>query len=180
MLTQISTSRKSTGPSTVRSVSRRSPSRSSIWSATRLREIRPRRFRLARLIFGADDDPVAAARPDIVAHGGGEIERRDAIGRADLDNAARLGRAAQLIAEICLVAIERDELVAQELFELVLVRRIRPRTPCLELPEHRDLRVAPGVQAGKQALQHRVLDHRHIALLHSAASTALATSAVPL
>jgi hypothetical protein len=106
---------------------------------------------------------VAAARPDIVAHGGGEIERRDAIGRADLDNAARLGRAAQLIAEICLVAIERDELVAQELFELVLVRRIRPRTPCLELPEHRDLRVAPGVQAGQQALQHRVLDHSHIA-----------------
>jgi hypothetical protein len=62
---------------------------------------------------------------DIVAHGGGEIERRDPMGCADLDDPPRIAGAAELIAELRLVAVERDQLVGAKSLDLILRGRMR-------------------------------------------------------
>ena len=166
MAIQISISTKSTGPSIFFSVWRRSPSRSSM---KRLRPASSKWARAARafvgLVFGADHHAVAARRRDIVAHGGGEIERRHAVGRADLDDAPRIAGAAELVAELGLVAVERHQLVAAKGFQprrLVGGRRLRLVDPlgvvgskCCELL------VAPGMQAGQQAFQLGIVKHTH-------------------
>ncbi|WP_428675628.1 hypothetical protein [Reyranella sp.] len=54
---------------------------------------------LAGFVLGTDHHTVSARQRDRVAHGGGEIERRDTIRRADLDDAAGLGCATELVAE---------------------------------------------------------------------------------
>src|SRR5260370_1170891 len=75
--------------------------------------------RLRRLVFGADPHAVAAGSADIVAHRGGEIERRDPVGGAGFDDPAGVARPAELIAELGLVAIEGDQLVTTKGLELL-------------------------------------------------------------
>src|SRR5581483_5522522 len=110
----------------------------------RLREMRPRGFSLGRLIFGGDHHAIAAGGVDVVPDGGGEIKRRDTERRADLHDPARIGRAAKLIAELRLVAVERDELVAEKSLELAFRRPVPVET--FEI----------GELAVEQALQLRV------------------------
>ena len=113
----------------------------------RLREMRPRGIGLGRLIFGGDHHAGAAGGADIVPHGRGEIERRDTVRRADLHDPARIGRATKLIAELGLVAIERDKLVAEKGLELAFRRLVS-----VETFERGGLAIAPGVQTVEQAL----------------------------
>jgi len=89
-------------------------------------EMRGRSSCLLRLILGADDEATAAPLSDVVAQCCRQIERRNAVGRADLDDAPCIGGAAELIAELGLVAIKRDQLVADELLDL-----LRSRCPAL-------------------------------------------------
>ncbi len=89
-------------------------------------EMRGRSSCLLRLILGADDEATAAPLRDVVAQCCRQIERRNAVGRADLDDAPCIGGAAELIAELGLVAIKRDQLVADELLDL-----LRSRCPAL-------------------------------------------------
>src|SRR5580704_12925130 len=96
----------------------------------------PRHLGFHGFAFCADDDPIAPDSADVVSHGGCEVKSRNPIGRTDLDHAARAACSAELIAELSLVPIERDQLVAP-----VIVKGLRCQT----------LTVAPGVQAGQQA-----------------------------
>src|SRR5216683_6123960 len=81
---------------------------------TRLLEMRPCRACLVCLVFGADHYAIAAAGVDVVAQGCREIEGREPVGCADLDDPARIICAAKLVAELRLVTIERDKLVAEK------------------------------------------------------------------
>jgi hypothetical protein len=65
-------------------------------------------------VFSPDHHTVAAGG-DIVANGRSQIERRNSEGCADLDDVARIGGTAKLIAKLGLVAVERVEFVAQKL-----------------------------------------------------------------
>src|SRR4029077_5885443 len=89
---QISTSAKSTGPSMCRSVSRRSPSRRSMkrvkpapWKCARAALAfsgscaRPGRACLLGLVLRAGYHALAAGSTKVVAQGGSQINRRDAI-----------------------------------------------------------------------------------------------------
>ena len=99
---------------------------------------------------------------DVVAHRRGEIERRNPIGRADLDNPVRIAGTAELVAELRLVTVERDELVAAKSPDLIVVGRIRILGPLRVVVRHRvDLRVASGVQGPQQAFQFRIVKHTH-------------------
>src|SRR3979409_1766617 len=117
---------------------------------------------LVVLVFGAHHPAVSPDSADVVAHGGGEIERRDPVGRADLDDLARIVGAAKLVAELGLVAIERDKLVAEKGPGLFRRRRLRvPRPPRLEASHRRSLRVASGMQAGQQGFQFWIANDTH-------------------
>src|SRR5882672_2838142 len=127
-----------------------------------LLEMRPCRACLVGLVFGADHHAVAAAGADIVARGCREIERRDRVGCADLDDPARIICAAKLVAELRLVTIERDKLVAEKGPGLLRRRRLRlPGPTGIEAPHRRGLLVASGMQAGEQAFQLRIANNTH-------------------
>ena len=123
----------------------------------RLLKVRPCGAGLDRLIFGSDDNPAAAGGADVVPQCGSKIEGGDTERGADLHDPARVDRTTKLITEFRLVAIERDELVAAKRLDLVFRRRMGclARLKAFEL---RDLAVASGVQAVKQAFQQRVLN----------------------
>src|SRR5262245_32239683 len=59
---------------------------------------------LVRLAFGGDHHAVRAAT-SVVTHGRSKVERRNAKGCSGLDDATGTVRAAQLIAEFCLLAV---------------------------------------------------------------------------
>src|SRR4030081_3555819 len=133
--------------------------------------MRPRRGCLAGLVFGAAHHAVAAGGIDIVAHGGREIERRNPVGCADLDNPARIICAAKLVAEFRLVAIERDKLVAEKGPGLLRRGRRRLSDPAgVEASHRRGLLVASGMQGGHQAFQFGIANNAH-GLLAPAAGT---------
>jgi hypothetical protein len=64
-----------------------------------------RRGSLGRFVLGADNHAAAAGHSNVVPHRGGEIERRNAMGRANLNDPARIARTAELIAEFGLVVL---------------------------------------------------------------------------
>jgi hypothetical protein len=112
-----------------------------------LDEVRPRCFRLARLVFGANDDTVAAVLSDIVADGGSEIKRRNPEGGADFDDTPRLEGTAKLVAELRLVAVQRHELVAAKLLDLFFTGCVQLlQTARLKFYESRSLCIALGMQ----------------------------------
>jgi hypothetical protein len=99
---------------------------------------------LARIV--ADHDTVAARGVDVVMHGSGEVERRNTVGRAYLDNSARIVCAAKLIAKFRLVAVKRDKLVAPKGLNLVLRGYTRFLSPLSVVASHRsNLLVASGM-----------------------------------
>ena len=141
---------------------------------SRLREMFPRGLGFLGLVFGADDDAFAAAGPQVVAHRRGQVERRDAVGRADLDDAAGVVGAAELVAELGLVAIQRHQLVAAECLDAgrVAFRRV--------MNSHRlALLVAPGMQPRQQAFQFRVVKDAHDPILKYAIAAIFSSSPRP-
>jgi hypothetical protein len=120
------------------------------------REIGAGALGLGRLILGAVD--CAAA---VVPHRGGQIEGRDAERGARLDDPARADGAAEHVAELRLVLIERHRLVGEE----GVVARLHPPGPwpgALLAPIPGDrlfLRLAVGMQAGQQAVEDRIVEH---------------------
>src|SRR5260370_8489927 len=118
--------------------------------------MRPCSGSLVWLVFGADHHPVAARSPDIVTHDCREIERRNPIRRAGLDNPARIVRAAKLIAEFRLGAVKRDKLIAAKCLDLVLRGRTSLHGPLSVVAFHGcNLLVASGMQVSQQACQFR-------------------------
>ncbi len=65
------------------------------------------RLCLLGFVFRADHDAVSTGSTNVVTHGGSQIERRNPVGRADLDDPAGIRGAAELVAEFSLVSIER-------------------------------------------------------------------------
>jgi hypothetical protein len=55
---------------------------------------------LLGLMLRADHHAVAVGGTNVVAHGGGEIKRRNSVGGADLDTSASIGGPAELVAEL--------------------------------------------------------------------------------
>src|SRR4051812_7632302 len=86
-----------------------------------LAEMAPGDRDLAGLLLGAEDDAAA-----VVAHRRREVQGGDAERRPGLDDAPRPERPAQGVAELRLVGVERDQLVAPE------------RAPLLELGARAD------------------------------------------
>src|SRR5258708_36470788 len=122
--------------------------------------MRPCSGSLLWLVFGADHHPVAARSADIVTHGCSEIERRNPVGRADLDNPARIVRAAKLMAEFRLGAVKRDKLIAAKCLDLVLCRRTSLHGLLSVVAFHGcNLLVASGMQVSQQAFQFRVANN---------------------
>src|SRR5690606_31683666 len=100
-----------------------------------------------------------------VADGGREVERRDAERGARLDDAPRLERAAEQVAELRLVAVECDQLVAQEAVdvgvEAIAVERTLARPTREVVGQSAGLRLAAPVQAVEQDLELRIAQDRH-------------------
>jgi hypothetical protein len=61
---------------------------------SRFLEMRPCDARLLGLVFGANHHAIATCSMDIVTHGRAEIQRRNSVGRAGLDNATGIVGAA--------------------------------------------------------------------------------------
>ena len=133
---------------------------------TRFLEMRPCRSCLLGLVLRADYHALAAGSTKVVAQGGSQINRRDAISRADLDDPAGIDSPAKLIAELGLVAVERVELVAQKGLGssgLILWRSTdRPITLIVVVADSRVLRIALYMQLGKQTFQDRIVKDTHI------------------
>ena len=69
---------------------------------------------LLRLVFGTDHDAAATRSTHIVPHRRSQVERRDAIGSADLDDQASVDGPAEVVAELRLIAIKRIDLIGEE------------------------------------------------------------------
>src|SRR5216683_5109563 len=121
-------------------------------------EMRGRSSCLLRLTLGADDEATAAPLSDVVAQCCRQIERRNAVGRADLDDAPCIGGAAELIAELGLVAIKRDQLVADELLDLLRSRCPAFAASLRKRAQGRKLRIATAMELREQARQGWILN----------------------
>src|SRR5262249_26791953 len=128
-----------------------------------------------------DHHPVAAVLAEVVSHGGREVERGDAEGGAGLHDPARAERTAELVAELRLVAVERDELVAQEavvpLFEAAPVEGAFAGAGREVGRERIVLRGAARVQAVEQGLEARIAEQAQ--MRRSSAHPAGAESSAP-
>jgi len=124
-----------------------------------LGEMRPCGGRFGWLVFGADYYAVTAG---VVTYGSGQVERRNTIGRAGLDNPARIGRAAELIAEFRLVPVKGDKFVGAEGLYGGLGWWLRIGGALGVVAAHRrNLRVASGMQGSQQAFQFRIVYDAH-------------------
>src|SRR4029077_5753705 len=118
---------------------------------------------LCGFVLRPEPPAVPAGGAHVVAHRGGEIERRDPVGGAGLDDPSGLARPAELIAELRLVAVEGDQFVTTKGLELVRGGRAGLRGPrCVVARDRGDLLVAPRVQGAEQTFQLRILKHAGI------------------
>src|SRR5262249_18286351 len=122
------------------------------------------RTSLLDLVLSADHHTAASASMDIVAHRSSQIERRDAIRGAHLDDPPRVDCPTDLVAELGFVTVERIELIGEESLGssgLILQRTTCPVSLGTVLSDRRALCVAAFVQPIQQALQVRIVEHGH-------------------
>src|SRR5260370_13650954 len=89
------------------------------------------------LILGANITTPLPPRASIVAYRRRQVERRDAVGGADLDDQPGVVGAAELVAELRLVAVQRHQFVAQEILDTGGVIALRRGILPLPLPRLR-------------------------------------------
>jgi len=115
-----------------------------------------------RLVLGADHHTVAAGSSDVVSDGGSQIERRNPVGGADLDDPPSIDGPAELVAKLGFITVEREEFIAQKcLGSSGLIFRGSIRSPIVVLAYRLGLRVAFLMELRQQPLQGWIMEDTH-------------------